>query len=244
MKQQIQQQGKQVPMPRSQSTLCATHKVQTRYTIDLQSSDSDYLLGHKVGDTPFYPASAFIYLVWKSLAKMHAVSVDQFPVQFSNVKYLQHISLGSVQQITFQVEINQLTGLFEVSESGKSIVTGVVEPLSKLVQMKETCASKSQSTRETVGHREIYNSLAQRGYNFSADFQPVVKTTVDSGCGEVAWTGKWISFLDGMIQMNILAQQQSQTGCVVPTLIKSLRIEPRLMTIDENNNTDKGNLVI
>jgi len=123
------------------------------------------------------------------------------------------------------VEINQLTGLFEVSESGKSIVTGVVEPLSKLVQMKETCASKSQN-------------------NFSADFQPVVKTTVDSGCGEVAWTGKWISFLDGMIQMNILAQQQSQTGCVVPTLIKSLRIEPRLMTIDENNNTDKGNLVI
>jgi len=237
VEQQIQSQ---LPRSKSTSTITSTNKTVTRYTIDLQSNYDEYLLGHRVQNKPFYPASAFIYLVWKTLAKMHGFQqVEQFPVQFSNLRYLQHISLSSVQQITFQVEINRLTGLFEVTESGKSIVTGIVEPLSKLAQMKEN-PEQFQVRHETLSKQEVYTVLKGRGYNFTSEFQPIAKANATGTYGELSWNGKWIAFLDGMIQMNILAQQQTQS--VVPTLIKSLRIEPsqfigqQQQQVDENNN--------
>lgn len=225
------------PRSKSTSTISTSQKTVTKYTIDLQSNYDEYLLGHRVQDKPFYPASAFIYLVWKTLAKMHGIQqVDQFPVQFSNLRYLQHISLSHVQKITFQVEINRLTGLFEVTESGKSIVTGIIEPLSKLAQMKQSPDYYQEFKNETLSQQEIYTVLKGRGYNFNTEFQPIAKANATGTYGELTWSGKWIAFLDGMIQMNILAQQQGQS--FVPTLIKSLRIEPSAFSNqqDENNN--------
>jgi acyl transferase domain-containing protein/thioesterase domain-containing protein len=222
-----------------------SNKYQAKYVVDLSTSEDQSLLGHKIQGKHIYPASGFIYLVWKSFAKMMGVaSVEECPIQFTNVKFLHQITLNQNDKIHFNVEINQLTGLFQLIETNtnKIVCNGCVESLNTIVNFKQPIQTSSKIV-ETVSQREIYQCLKQRGYDLEGEFQAINKTSIDGTYGELVWTGKWIQFLDGMIQMNMLAQKSTEGSCL-PTLIKSLRIEPSYIQKqknvrfqDENNNS-------
>jgi len=225
------------------SNIVSSNKFLTRYTIDLATNLEDaYLLNHKIQGKIFYPASAYIYLVWKTFGKMYGYeSIEEFPVQFTNIKFLHQIILSMTEKVYLTVEINRLTGLFEILESNRVVVSGQIETLNKLVQLKETIAYEKEQYPEILSQSEIYKVLRQRGYEFNNEFMPIVKANLDGSFGELSWTGKWISFLDGLIQMNVLAQKIE--GSYLPTLIKLLRIEPSLFLqksgplMDLNNNS-------
>lgn len=239
--------GYKVNQQKRVSTEEISSRYQAKYTIDFASCVEDaYLLGYKVQGKTIYPASAYIYLVWKTFTRMYGYeTVEQLPVQFFNIRFLDQLTLVRTEKYTFNVWINRLTGLFEVTVDGKTICTGNIETLNKLVQLKESFTYETERLPEVINHSEIYKCLKQRGYELQEEFQPLVKTNLDGTYGELTWTGRWISFLDGMIQMNIWAQKSE--GVCLPTLIKSLRIEPSLITNnaqqkivrfeDENNNT-------
>ncbi len=223
------------------------YKVQFRYNIDLTTESERTLLGHKVQGKYVYPASGFIYLIWKSYAKMIGYSnVEECPVQFTNIKFLTQITMDASDKLQFTVEINQLTGLFQLTESSRVICTGCVESLSTMVQFKQPAQTLSYN-EETICQSEIYQRLRQRGYEINAECQPISKACVNGATAELMWNGRWINLLDGMIQMSQLAQN-SET-CCLPTMIRSIRIEPSLVqkqqrTVrfqDENNNCLNAN---
>lgn len=213
-----------------------------KYTFDFSSCLEDsFLMNQKINGKTYYPASAFIYLVWKTFCRMNGYeTVEEMPVQFYNIKFLHQVVLSKTDKVYFTVEINCLTGLFEILESGRTVVTGCIEPLSKLVQLKETITYEQERYPEIITQSEIYKVLRQRGYELQNEFMPITKASLDGLYGELSWTGRWISVLDGMIQMNILAQKIE--GCCLPTMIKCLRIEPNLFlqrsfkVQDQNNN--------
>jgi thioesterase domain-containing protein len=243
----IQKVDKQCPVEHQQhqqnKNIELSNKFQAKYLVDLSETEDQSLLGHKIQGKYIYPASGFIYLIWKSFAKMNGyTTVDECPIQFTNIKFLQQITLNQHDKVNFQVEINELTGLFQLVniDSNKVVCTGLVESLNTMVQFKQPI--QSSKVIETISQREIYQCLKQRGYDLEGEFQPITKASIDGTYGELAWTGKWIQFLDGMIQMNLLAQRNQEGSCL-PTLIKSLRIEPTLIQKqknvrfqDENNN--------
>lgn len=243
-----QKVNKQYPVEHQQyqqnKNIELSNKYQAKYQVDLSETEEQSLLGHKIQGKHIYPASGFIYLIWKSFAKMNGyATVDECPIQFTNIKFLQQITLNKQDKVNFQVEINELTGLFQLvnTDSNKVVCTGCVESLNTMVQFKQPI--QSSKVIETISQREIYQCLKQRGYDLEGEFQPITKASIDGTYGELAWTGKWIQFLDGMIQMNLLAQKKQEGSCL-PTLIKSLRIEPTLIQKqknvrfqqDENNN--------
>jgi len=220
-----------------------TTKYQVKYTIDMSSESECNLLGHKIQGKYVYPVSGFIYLIWKSYAKMMGyTSVEQCPIQFTNIKFLHQITMNAADLIQFTVEINQVTGLFQLIESNKVVCTGCVENLDSLFQFKQSFQTDIL-LEETISQSEIYESLRQRGYELNGEFQPITKACVNGAAGELVWSGKWIQFLDGMIQMSLLAQNTE--GSCLPTLIRSIRIEPAQFLKqeqksfrfqDENNN--------
>jgi len=217
------------------------HKYQAKYTVDLTAESSVEelaLLGHKIQGRYVYPASGFVYMIWKSFAKMNGFTcVEKCPIQFTNIKFLHQITLNLGDKVQFIVEINQLTGLFQLIDSSSLnkvvvVCTGCVESLNNLAQFRPCPAKMGSDTEcETISQREVYMCLRQRGYDLEGDFQAISKSAIDGTYGEISWTGKWIQFLDGMIQMSLLAQKVE--GTCLPTLIKSLRIEPSLIVVDE-----------
>ena len=88
---------------------------------------------------------------------------------------------------------------------------------------------------ETINQREIYQCLQQRGYDLEGEFQPIVKANTEGTWGELTWSGKWIAFLDGMIQMSLLAKKNE--GSCLPTLIKMLVIDPTMIGKEPCVNT-------
>jgi len=205
------------------------------YNLDLNTFEEAYLTAHQIQGKFITPASVYIYLVWKSLAKLQGFeTVEKMPVQFYNMKFLQQICLKKTEMTRVCVEINQLSGLFQVLVSEEVICTGRVEPLTKLAQLKQHLNVMVEKVPETemISQKEIYQCLMQRGYELNNEFKPIVKANIDGTYGELAWNGKWIAFIDGMIQMNLYNQREKCQGTVLPTLIKSIKIEPSMMNIE------------
>jgi fatty acid synthase len=205
----------------------------SRYTIDVGSFDEDtYLTGHQIDGRVLYPATGYLYLIWKTLAKMQGIAeLEQLPVVFENVEIHRATILANKEQnnmptkVTFTVTIAPKNGIFEVVEGDTIVVTGRVYTPEQPIEF-ETVPQVSWTGRQKTDlmeQEEIYKELRLRGYEYQGEFQPIIKADTEGTQGELLWTGKWIPFLDAMLQMNVLGKRR---GLLLPTRIRTIRIDP------------------
>lgn len=213
-----------------------------KYVVDvLNVAEDSYLTGHQIDGRVLYPTTGYLYLVWKSLAKLNGfTTIEQMPITFENVEIHRATILALKQtiptkQIEFCVRIVPKTGIFEVFEGENVIVTGRVavhESMAKLEQLKMlvhqhlTHLTERKRVVEMLEQEEIYRELRMRGYEYNGEFQPIIRADLEGTCGELLWTGKWISFLDSLFQLNTLSQKRVCGGVVLPTRIRMIKIDP------------------
>lgn len=214
-----------------------------KYVVDvLNVAEDSYLTGHQIDGRVLYPTTGYLYLVWKSLAKMNGfTSVEQMPITFENVEIHRATILAIKQQmptkqIEFCVRIVPKTGVFELFEGENVIVTGRVavhESIAKLEQLKMlvhqhlTQLTERKRIVDMLEQEEIYRELRMRGYEYNGEFQPLIRADLEGMCGELMWTGKWIPFLDAMLQLNTLSQKRVGGGALyLPTRIRMIKIDP------------------
>lgn len=149
------------------------------------------------------------------------------------------------RRVSFEIRIQPTTGLFEIVEGKNLIVNGRVTvvptnttttttgtfELNEFVTPFKAQWESQVRCNLVLSQEEIYKQFRQCGYEFNGEFQPIVRSNVQGTQGELLWTGKWIPFLDAMLQMNVLAQQQQQQQvvgqqCLLPTRIRSVKINP------------------
>jgi hypothetical protein len=211
-----------------------------KYVVDvLNVAEDSYLTGHQIDGRILYPTTGYLYLVWKSLAKLNGFpTVEQMPIQFENVEIHRATILAIKQQvptkqIEFLVRIVPKTGMFELVEGENVIVTGRVcvhESINKIEQLKMlvhqhlTHLNERKRVVDLLEQEEIYRELKMRGYEYNGEFQPILRADMEGTCGEVMWTGKWIPFLDAMLQLNTLGCEKR--GLLLPTRIRSIKIDP------------------
>jgi acyl transferase domain-containing protein/NADPH:quinone reductase-like Zn-dependent oxidoreductase/thioesterase domain-containing protein/acyl carrier protein len=225
-----------------------------KYTVDVDSVVEDaYLTGHQIDGRVIYPATGYLCLVWKTLAKMQRQCVDyeQCPIVFENVEIHRPTILkvrGEQQQqgkkIVFGVTITPVDGMFELTEGGQVVVTGKCyvpeQPMEFQTQQQFTWTGRKQT--DLMHQEEIYKELRLRGYEYQGEFQPIVKADIEGTRGDLVWTpSKWVPFLDGMLQINVLGQKR---GLLLPTRIRSLRIDPKwhmqqIQTIGRQQNLEE-----
>uniref|UniRef100_A0A1B0AA77 Fatty acid synthase n=1 Tax=Glossina pallidipes TaxID=7398 RepID=A0A1B0AA77_GLOPL len=197
-------------------------KGELSYTVKLGSDDDEFLSGHVIDGKVLIPAICYLRYVWQTFSLMyHGPSYMDVPVEFEEVKFLRATSISPKDSVELNVMIHYGTGNFEITESGTLIVSGRITEIER-PSPPEVYEFIEESVFPTLCQKDFYKELRLRGYHYSGNFRAVEEARGDGLHGKVAWNYNWDTFIDAMLQIQILGTD-SRT-LLLPTSIRKLRI--------------------
>uniref|UniRef100_A0A8C3MRM7 Fatty acid synthase n=1 Tax=Geospiza parvula TaxID=87175 RepID=A0A8C3MRM7_GEOPR len=185
------------------------------YNIDVSPDSPDhYLIGHCIDGRVLYPATGYLVLAWRTLARSLGVAMDEMAVTFEDVTIHQATIIPKKGSVQLEVRLMPASRCFEVSGNGNLAVSG-----------KEDFAPRKHCS-EQFPRQEL--KLHLRGYNYGPTFQGVLECNSE---GEfpfkrILWNGNWVTFLDTLLHMLILPE--TGRSLRLPTRIRSVCIDPVL----------------
>src|SRR5262249_30172498 len=84
--------------------------------VTLSDPDWNFLKDHAVDGRILFPATGYLYLVWRRLAAMKGQPWRKTPVAFENVRFVRPTLLTNDNTVKFVVRIMEGTGDFTISE--------------------------------------------------------------------------------------------------------------------------------
>ncbi|XP_023584963.1 fatty acid synthase [Trichechus manatus latirostris] len=207
----------------------------TVYNIDTSPESPDhYLVEHRIDGRVIFPATGYLCLVWKTLARALGLVMEQMPVVFEDVTLHQATLLPKTGTLPLEVRLLEASCIFEVSENGNLIVSGKVyqweEPDPRLLDNQdglapaEPAVPAEPAAPSCLAQGDVYKALRLRGYDYGPRFQGILETNLEGTTGKLLWNDNWVTFLDTMLQLAIL--DFSQHSLRLPTRFGCVRIDP------------------
>ena len=204
-------------------------------------SEDHYLVGHKIDGRVLFPATGYLVLVWRALAKINGLIFSDLAVTFEDVQIHRATVMPKKGVVKFDVSIMAASGVFEVCESGAQVVSGKVaipnEP-PVMIPVKAQSSPSDSCVRLTSG--DVYKELRLRGYDYGPTFQGIISTNNAGNAGELKWSNNWVSFLDAMLQIQVLGLPGRSLR--LPTRIKKITIDPTMQR-EKATVTEEGSSV-
>ncbi|GJQ79757.1 hypothetical protein Trydic_g23234 [Trypoxylus dichotomus] len=176
-----------------------------------------FVVGHIVDGRNLFPATGYLFLVWKSLAMAFNKSRTEMKIVFEDVRYMRAANVpkdGVLELIvTIQIEMKS----FEIAENGVSIVTGRVYEATEEDDFWDIPTSEEQSEL-CLTEKDVYKELKLRGYHYTGKFRGIKKCSVNAAHAVAEWDENWVAFMDCLLQMTIL--QEDARNAFVPTNIQ------------------------
>lgn len=199
------------------------------YTIDTSpESPEHYLVDHCIDGRVIFPATGYLCLAWRTLARRLGLAMEQLPVVFEDVTLHQATILPKSGTVTLEVRLLEASRAFEVSDNGNLIVSGKVyqweDPNPKLFELLEGQSPADPMAAFRLAQADVYKELRLRGYDYGPHFQGVLEANLEGNSGQLLWNDNWVTFLDTMLQVSILGH--SQRSLRLPTRITALHIDP------------------
>ncbi|KAM6245512.1 fatty acid synthase [Porphyrio hochstetteri] len=202
------------------------------YNIDVSPESPDnYLVGHCIDGRVLYPATGYLVLVWRTLARSLSMTMEQMAITFEDVTIHQATILPKKGTVQLEVRLMPASHCFEVSGNGNLSVSGKISLLESTALKNfhnEVADFQPQvgSSKACLLKEDIYQELHLRGYNYGPTFQGVLECNSDGSLGKVLWNGNWVTFLDSLLHMIVLAE--TGRSLRLPTRIRSVTIDPAL----------------
>ncbi|CAF94659.1 unnamed protein product, partial [Tetraodon nigroviridis] len=203
----------------------------TIYNIDTSPESADsYLIGHCIDGRVLYPATGYLVLAWRTLARNMGVVMETTPVAFEDVTIHRATILPKTGSVQLEVRLMPATNKFEISENGNLTVSGKVNILEDTNlssfhhQLNQPAAHSSENPKMKLTASEIYKELRLRGYDYGKTFQGIFESNNAGDQGVLQWTGNWVTFLDTMLQMLVVGL--SGRSLRLPTRIRSVCVDP------------------
>ncbi|XP_002137899.4 fatty acid synthase [Drosophila pseudoobscura] len=192
------------------------------FPVNLASDNEEFMSGHVIDGKILVPATSYLQYVWETFSLMyHGPSYMDVPVEFEDVRFLRATNMSVNGDVELNVMIHYGTGHFEITEAGSLVVTGLIrETESRTVP--EVYHFQKESDFPMVSKKGFYKELKLRGYHYNGAFKAVHKARSDGLYGQVEWNYNWVTFMDAMLQIQILGTD-SRT-LLLPTKIRKLRI--------------------
>lgn len=204
----------------------------TVYHIDAGPESPDhYLADHCIDGRVLFPATGYLCLVWRTLARALDRDTEQMPVAFEDVTLHRATILPRTGTVPLEVRLLEASHTFEVSQSGNLVVTGKVyqweDPDPTLFSHRDSPdpgdpADPTAALRLAKG--DVYKMLRLRGYDYGPHFQGILEASLEGTAGQLLWRDNWVTFLDTMLQMSILGS--GQRALYLPTRISAVHIDP------------------
>ncbi|XP_030143528.4 fatty acid synthase [Taeniopygia guttata] len=203
------------------------------YNIDVSPESPDhYLIGHCIDGRVLYPATGYLVLAWRTLARSLGVAMEEMAVMFEDVTIHQATIIPKKGSVQLEVRLMPASRCFEVSGNGNLAVSGKISLLENTAQKNfhnQPDGFRTQvdrSSKPGLLKEDIYQELHLRGYNYGPTFQGVLECNSEASAGKVLWNGNWVTFLDTLLHMLILPE--SGRSLRLPTRIRSVCIDPVL----------------
>ncbi|XP_058064687.1 fatty acid synthase-like, partial [Anopheles bellator] len=191
----------------------------SEYTVSL--AEQDYIAGHCIDGRILIPATGYLFYVWDSFSANMGIIPEEMPVEFSEVEFLRATTLTGDQQVLLTVDLNDVTGNFEVREGSALVVTGRIQPLKNYTPAK---MQKTNTNAIVLPTKDFYKELRLRGYHYGGLFKSVVEAAQDGSRARIEWKQNWTALLDCILQVAIIAVDSR--SLVIPTRIDSIKIDP------------------
>uniref|UniRef100_A0A8C4V030 Fatty acid synthase n=1 Tax=Falco tinnunculus TaxID=100819 RepID=A0A8C4V030_FALTI len=200
------------------------------YNIDVSPESPDhYLVGHCIDGRVLYPATGYLVLAWRTLARSLGMAVERTAVMLEEVTIHQATILPKKGSIQLEVRLMPASHCFEVSGNGNLAVSGKRKNTDLKNFHNQTVDFQTQvdmSSDSGLLKEDIYQELHLRGYNYGPTFQGVLECNSEASRGKVLWNGNWVTFLDTLLHVIILAE--TGRSLRLPTRIRSVCIDPVL----------------
>jgi len=198
------------------------------YNIDLEKEEFSFFKDHKINNHIVVPATGYLYLVWKAVAKINNIPFNQLKIKFSDVHFNRATMLEEQNSVELKVKYFSATNLFEVTEKDDLVASGSVLYGDEIV-LPEVDYPVQNKTEENIFLKtaDIYKELRLRGYNYGESFREINKVSSDGCFVEIKWRKNWITFLDCMLHSGVVRFERKT---LVPTYIRSLTIDPSLQS--------------
>ncbi|XP_011880252.1 PREDICTED: fatty acid synthase-like, partial [Vollenhovia emeryi] len=198
--------------------------------IDLSKETDAYLAGHRIDGQILFPATAYLLLVWKTLAKLRGVDFERLPVVFENVQLQRATIMPKEGAVKFSITIFKGTGDFEIYETGTIIVSGnirVSESIEK-DQMKLPPPPTPPTSKEILplNTNDIYKELRLRGYVYRDVFRGIKSCDNYGIAGELYWFNQWAPYINSMLQLTVVSTIHKLM--YIPSRLEYVAIDPVL----------------
>lgn len=215
---------------------------EARVKFDLIDESDKYLAGHCVDGRILFPATGYLYLVWRSFSLTKDKVGDApikatgeailVPVEFNNVRLYRATILGSTP-VELLVRIEEATGQFEVREGGSVVADGYISQPKvnpdglQYDHIRHIPEYKNKPM--TMESADVYKQFRVCGYDYGESFRNVVAASSDGLHVQVKWTGQFIPFSDSVLQSLFLAICKKTSALFLPTKFEYMRINPAML---------------
>lgn len=215
---------------------------EARVKFDLIDESDKYLAGHCVDGRILFPATGYLYLVWRSFSLTKDKVGDSpikttgetilVPVEFTNVRLYRATILGSTP-VELLVRIEEATGQFEVREGGSMVADGYIsQPKVNpdgLMYDHIRHDPAFQDKQMTLDTGDVYKQFRVCGYDYGESFRNIIRASSDGLRVQVKWTGQFIPFSDSVLQSLFLAICKRTSALFLPTKFEYMRINPKML---------------
>lgn len=145
------------------------------FEIDISPSSADkYLEGHCIDGRVLFPATGYLVLAWKTLAKSAGLLLEHTSVAFEDVTIHRATILPKTGSVTLTVHLMPASNKFNVSEGDSLAVSGKIFMPESPVLSEDFKADPPLEEEVHLTADCIYKELRLRGYDYGPTFQGIL----------------------------------------------------------------------
>lgn len=202
--------------------------------IHLQDPEFKYIAGHEIDGRVLFPATGYLFLVWRLAAQQHRMLFNDFDVEFEDVKFLRATHIPKDKTVDMTVVINRGTGKFEVIGGKSALVTGFVRRANE-TQLTAIESEDNEEVDEELTSKDFYKELRLRGYHYKDLFKSVVSTKMNGSSGKIKWQSNWVAFLDCLLQLQIIVKDSRSLALPIGIRKVVIKTKEHLAALGDDN---------
>ncbi|XP_046603296.1 fatty acid synthase-like [Neodiprion virginianus] len=190
----------------------------------------EWMAGHVIDRRNLLPATGYLELIWETVGLMQGKLFTEVSVVFEDVRFHRATTLPKDGSVELTLMIHKGSGRFEIIEGGTAVVSGLIRVISKasqerLIVSDNILLNNDEDEDLCLTARDIYKEFRLRGYQYTGLFRGLKAATVNGTKGRIEWQNNWVTFMDNMLQMQILGMDTRRL--LVPTRIQKLVIDTK-----------------